>query len=493
MIRKNIYRWHRWLSLVAAVPILMWSVSGLLHQAGAWAKPVIKNERLVEAPLDTAVMRISLSAALQQNNIPAISNCRVVQYEGQYYYQVRITDSLPAIYLSTANGQPLQDGDKKYAVALAHHMLGDSTLPVHKVERLTRFSGMYRASSRLLPVYAVHLHDADDTHVYVDTYGGRLAMATNRRAHQVHQWFGHLHAWKFLDQWKDAKEWALAIFAMIAFAAAATGIYLYGILPAISPQKREQVWNRRRNQHRVIGIFTSCTLLLFAFSGAYRALVKNKPGLAADMHATNRFASNQLDFDWKHIAGLLDEHQRLLNFSLVAQGDEPAVQLLLEEGTGRRSLALYTPASRQITQHAKEYAAALAMQWKQVPAAKIASVELITAFDNEYRSNNKRLPVYKVSLHTPEKDRLYIETTTGYLAAAENDQTARNNFVFSQLHMFRFTETVSKDFRFWLLLFFAWLNLLTVVTGLILGMRAVVRRKRRPLAIPASRISFRSV
>jgi hypothetical protein len=480
MIRKNIYRWHRWLSLIAAVPIIMWSVSGLLHQANAWVRPVVKNERLAEVPLDTAAIGISLSAALQLNNIPSISNCRIVQYEGQYYYQVRVTDTLPALYLSTADGQLLEDGDKKYAVALAHHILGDSSLPVHKAERVTRFSGMYRASSKLLPVYAVHLHDADDTHVYVDTYGSRLAMATNRHAHQVHQWFGYLHAWKFLDRWKDAKEWALALFAIIAFAAAASGMYLYAILPAMSRQKRHQVWNRRRNQHRVIGIITSCTLLFFAFSGAYRALVKNKPTLAADTHVTDRFASNQLDVDLKDIVRLLNNTQRLLNISLAAQGDQPAVQLLLEEGKGQRSLAFYSPVNRQITHSAGDYAAALAMQWKKVDAENIASVELITAFNNEYRSTNKRLPVYKVSLLTPENDRLYIETTTGYLAAAENNQTARSNFVFSHLHMFRFMESVSKDFRFWLLMFFAWLNLLTVVTGLVLGVRSVVKRNRRP-------------
>jgi hypothetical protein len=357
MIRKKIYKWHRLLSLIAAVPMIMWSVSGMLHQAGAWAKPKLVKDSVLAAKVDPSAIKISLEKALFLNCIGKISGSKIIQYNKKFYYQVRTSKDSPAAYLSTTDGSELDRGEERYAAALAFEMLGNENAHLAHREFITKFSEKYRASAKVLPVYCIMIKDEDHTNLYIDTWNRKVTFADNMQRHAFHKWFGYLHSWKFLDRWKYAKAIALVVYSLIAFFAAVAGIYLYLILPVISKEKRQKnVLHRRRNYHRWVGIVASFSMLLFSFSGALHALI----------------------------------------------------DILPVDNTGE--------------------------------------------------------PWHKV--------------------------------IFNQLHMFRFTNAVGKDFRFWLLMIFAFINLLTVVTGLILVTRFVAKRKKekkeikRVLALPALSNSF---
>ncbi len=357
MIRKNIYRWHRILSLIAAVPMILWSGSGMLHQAGQWVKPKLKKEVVALAPVDSSAIKISLQYALQENRIEKITASQIVKYRGEYFYQVRVKKNNPCVYLGVKDGQQLDKGDERFAVALAFEMMGNENAHIAGREFIKKFTEHYRSSAKVLPVYELMINDADHTMLYIDTWDRKLTFSSNKQKHAFHTWFGYLHSWKFLDPWKNIKIAALVLFSLIAFTAAVAGIYLYLLLPAIGREKRaKNVINRRRNYHRWVGIIASFSMLLFAFSGALHAFIDFLP------------AGN-------------------------TQGDS----------------------------------------WHKT--------------------------------------------------------------VFNQLHLFRFTNAVSKDFRFWLLMLFAFINLLTVVTGLVLVTRLVAKRSKEKKEVkrvlqPAFIISF---
>jgi uncharacterized iron-regulated membrane protein len=339
MLRKKIYKWHRMLSLIAAVPMIMWSASGMLHQAGSWVKPKMKKDSVAAAQIDRSVIKMPLPEVLKRNCIDNMLEMHIVEYNKKFYYQVRIKKDAPGVYLSVADGHELVNGEERYAVSLAFEMLGNENAQITHREFINKFSEKYRASAKVLPVYCLMVKDENHTNLYIDTWNRKLAFADNMQRHAFHKWFGYLHSWKFLDPWKYAKSIALTLYSLIAFAAAVIGIYLYMILPAISKEKREKhVINRSRNYHRWVGIVASFSMLLFAFSGALHALIDILP---------------------------------------VDKTGEP---------------------------------------WHKQ--------------------------------------------------------------VFNQLHMFRFTDAIGKDFRFWLLMVFAFVNLLTVVTGLILVTRFVARRSK---------------
>lgn len=345
MFRKKIYKWHRMLSLLAAVPMIMWSASGMLHQAGQWWKPKTIMDIVKVDRIDSSALEISLDSALRQNCYAKVQGSRIVQYRDQYFYQVRIKKNEPCVYISATNGGLLINGDEEYAVSLAFKMLDNPNAHITHRQFITEFDEHYRSSAKVLPVFGLGVKDGDSTHLYIDTYAGKLTAADNKQRHAFHTWFGYLHSWKFLDRWRYAKGIALVSYSLIALLAAILGIYLYMILPAISREKREKnVMNRRKNYHRWIGVFASFSMILFAFSGALHALV---------------------DF----------------------------------------------------------------------------------------------FPVDKTNAEPWHKT------------------------LFNHLHMFRFTQSVSKDFRFWLLMIFAFINFVTVATGLIMVTRFVVKRRKKAVPV----------
>lgn len=352
MIRKKIYKWHRWLSIIVAVPMIMWSVSGMMHQAGQWVKPKTKKDTVALAQADTSALKISLDNALHQNCYDKIAGSQVVQYRGEYFYQVRLKKLEPCVYISAVDGRLLDRGDERFAISLAFEMLANENAHFGHREFINQFSDRYRKSSKVLPVYGIDVHDGNHTQLYIDTWNRKLTFASNKQRHAFHKWFGYLHSWKFLDRWEFAKAIALTIYSTIAFFAAVLGIYLYLILPVIKKEKREKNrLQRRRHYHRWVGIVASFSMLMFSFSGALHAL--------SDI-----------------------------------------------------------------------------------------------------------LPVDKTSAEPWHKT------------------------IFDNLHMFRFTNAVGKDFRFWVLMIFALINLMTVLTGLIMLTRFVVKKKKKVAMVNPQQTAF---
>ena len=63
-IRRHAYRWHRITGVIAALPILLWTVSGCLHPVMNSFRPNVQNQYLPPAAIDTSKVRLSLPEAL---------------------------------------------------------------------------------------------------------------------------------------------------------------------------------------------------------------------------------------------------------------------------------------------------------------------------------------------------------------------------------------------------------------------------------------------
>ena len=124
-IRKNSYRWHRVTSLIVALPILLWSLSGFLHPVMNSLKPDVRNQFLPATAIDTAKIHIPLQQALQKNRIAVLHNFRIIQFNSSYYYQIQQLNNDTLIYLSCADGVLLKNGDRLYASYLAQRYLSE--------------------------------------------------------------------------------------------------------------------------------------------------------------------------------------------------------------------------------------------------------------------------------------------------------------------------------------------------------------------------------
>lgn len=115
MFRKKIYTWHRTLSLIIAIPVLLWAVSGFMHPLMTNIKPTVATQKLSPLAIDSHTIRIPLPVALQKNNITGFHNVRLVHIDTNFFYQVQQAVHKAPVYLSTFNGKLLPAGDWLYA------------------------------------------------------------------------------------------------------------------------------------------------------------------------------------------------------------------------------------------------------------------------------------------------------------------------------------------------------------------------------------------
>ena len=124
-IRRNIYKWHRLTSLIVALPVLLWTLSGFLHPIMSSMKPDVRNQSLRSTVIDTSKIKVSLRDALRQNGITRLQNFRIVKLYSAFYYQVRQPAADSLSYISCYNAQWLPSGDEQYAAYLAQRYLNE--------------------------------------------------------------------------------------------------------------------------------------------------------------------------------------------------------------------------------------------------------------------------------------------------------------------------------------------------------------------------------
>src|SRR6478609_8413460 len=92
-IRCNMYRWHRMSSLIIAIPVLFWAISGFMHPLMTTIRPNVATQRLTPSLVDTAKIKVTLTEALQQNHVDTFSSFRLVVMNGNWFYQVKLPHS----------------------------------------------------------------------------------------------------------------------------------------------------------------------------------------------------------------------------------------------------------------------------------------------------------------------------------------------------------------------------------------------------------------
>lgn len=123
MIRKNIYKWHRTCSLIIAIPVLLWAMSGFMHPVMTSLRPAVALQSLPVEPIDSSQIKLTLEQALKQNKVDSIYSARLVHIDTNWFYQVSVSRNYNLWYISAKNGNVLAKGDWLYAQYLARLFL----------------------------------------------------------------------------------------------------------------------------------------------------------------------------------------------------------------------------------------------------------------------------------------------------------------------------------------------------------------------------------
>lgn len=511
-IKQKIYAWHRTIGIITIIPVIFWTLSGLMHPFMAhFFKPTIANERLEVKPIDKSQLKLSIQDVLAKNKISEFRNFRIVSFDNATFYQVK-TAKGELLYFNTIDAKKLENGDQKYAHWLSRYFLDDQESAISKTDVVTEFTSQYKYVNRYLPVYKTTFDRPDGIEVYVETSSGKLA-TFNPKSRQAFIWFfDTFHNWAFID-WisnNSVRIVVMFLFLSIIFFSAISGIVIYGLFwkqfkktDSLAPKKG------LRKYHRQIGIWVSLFTLTFAFSGAYHATTKWEPYILDKMVYEPIFetkdiptASNTIVLDWSRLENL---SIITLNDSVYYRGqlaeikskyDTPKTNSKPKWGDKKenpKSEIVYINAkTNKVTPNLDvEYATFLAHYFNDtsITAAccemddnneskpnlenfKLLETKVLTEFESrEYGFVNKRLPVIKLAYDTPEKTTFFIETATSRLAAVIEKSDVREGYSFAIFHKFLFMDWAGKNVRDLSMVLAALTVLIVSVLGLILFLK----------------------
>lgn len=488
-IKQNSYIWHRRLGIIAIVPVILWTLSGIMHPIMAhYFKPEIAHEKLEIQPIDSSQIKLSLQEVLFMNKIDLFKNFRIVTFKNQTYYQVKTVRNHYR-YFDTQKAKELYNGDQKYAEFLSRYFIDDHKNKITTIEVISEFTAQYKYINRYLPVYKVTFDRDDMMQVYVETSSSKLA-TYNPQSRQIFIWiFDKFHNWGFVDCIANhyLRIIIMLIFLTILFFSAVSGLLIYGFMwkkfkkstPSLSQ-------NFLRTNHRKIGIIISFLTVTFAFSGGYHAIQKWEPNILPKIIyeliikvSDIKIQSTKINVNWS----------QLINSSLVKFKNQYYYQCDVYDVENEKGQKQFINAKTNVFEKNIEiqYAQYLVSKFKimllnpdttccemQTSARcksnfTLKSSSILNEFDNrEYGFVNKRLPVVKLEYNSSNSITYYIETSTSRLASVVSNSTRYEGYSFAVLHKFLFLDWAGKNIRDFITVISA-LGLLAVsVLGLIL-------------------------
>jgi hypothetical protein len=392
-MRKKIYPLHRRLSIIIAIPVLLWAISGFMHPVMTNIRPAIATQGIPPVAIDTQRVRFPLAEALRRHHIDSFSNFRLVHIDTNWFYQVQPlaggTGSDAAhhiarvpIYISCTNGNVLIAGDWLYAQYLArqflegpagykvagaegavvagahadaassHDCCGAATetvlnpvkgAKVANVSMVKAFDNEYKSINRLLPVYRVSFHRPDGIRVYVETTQDRFSFAMDDRRAIFDEIFRLCHTWGWLDFLGKGR---LAVEMLVAIAAlftAVLGIYIFFTTRSARAPGNGQV--KARRNHRYTAIVASLFTLLWTFSGSFHAFSKFTDDIRDRYFASPHFAAEMANCDWSRLQAACAHLQSvgarpITNVSLVQMNGDNywRVSMLPEKAAAHKDL-----------------------------------------------------------------------------------------------------------------------------------------------------------
>ena len=452
-IKSSFYKWHRVLGLIALVPVIFWTLSGLSHPfMSNWFRPQIAKE--VFKPLLQSEIKpvLSIQQIMDKNNLSELRNFSLINFKKGSYYQVLGRDSVYKYY-SAMDGVLLPNGDAQYAEYLARFFTQDSVSALKSMRLQTAFDDEYQPINHLLPVWKVSFNRPDGMDVYVETGQSRMGTFNNNTRKAFLWLFEQFHTWQFLavmagDTFRNV---FLLVIMCIMLCSLISGLTIYGMFwkkfkAMRQSQKARSAEDKRfiHRFHRQIGLIVSFVMFTFVISGAFHLAVKlynNEPEKAdyGQVISRKQLGVSNLALP---VADSVIKKTGIVNFygnTYYQVLDNKKQVLYFDALTGKERELGDEDYARFLSNYYHTAVSGLKTFKGRV------KVDVIRQFDNEYGFINKRLPVERVSY--PNGDNWYIETTTSKLAAkvAGIDRAEGLSFIF--LHKYFGMAWAGKDIR----------------------------------------------
>ncbi len=475
-MRAQIFRSHRFLAKLLAIPVLFWALSGLMHPFIAnWFKPSIANRVLPVVAVPVNQQWLDPTQLLAKLNIPVIDQIHVASINERWFYQV-ITLEGQHRYFDVQTGHESSTAEVTLAKELAAAHAGLTTDKIIAVEKITEFKETYRSINRYLPVYEVQFDTPDKLHVMIDPVTQKLA-AFSTRLTRVYRWFfAYAHNWSFFGGPTDLFRVTLMliVITLVTWVGVA-GLYTYVVSRKLANGKKP---NRPlyRRMHRFVGISASILFLMLSLSGVLHIYSKYNFDWGFLEHRTSDISLEELQVALPDV--LLKYDAPVTQVSLARVGGEPAYRLAISGSAPGEAQYISTRTGNMIENADSLYAKELAAYFAGVDVSQATGSRLLTEFGKTYPAIMKRLPVQQVRIEGGEYFGVTVDTAHAHMASRASPSSLFETVVFLNLHKFHFLDNISKEARDWLSVFSTLLILLTAI----LGVNMAIQKRRQKQA-----------
>ncbi|WP_304062513.1 PepSY domain-containing protein [Pedobacter glucosidilyticus] len=468
-IKQNIYKWHKVIGLITIIPVIFWTLSGLMHPFMAhWFKPTLPKDKLEITVVDTSKINFSLQEVLKANQIHRFLNFRIIEFQDKSYYQVKTVDK-SIRYFDTSNSKELVNGDKLYATYLAQYYLADVSAKPEKITLQNSFSQDYKYINRLLPVWKLSFDKNDGTDLFIETTSGRLATFNNQNRKNFLLIFDLFHNWSFLDAISNnqIRIVVMMICLSIIILSALSGVIIYGFMWGKFKKNTSNNKSILKKYHRQIGIATAFVTLTFAASGAYHASKKWNPDRETGLKHEPIIKAEHLKKDFLK---LNLRWERLSNIAIVVLKKDTLYQVVYNKTEDEPQEILYfnAKAGKEVVNADVEYAKYLVKKFttnlqqediilpdcclktdedNSLFEAKLLNTKTLYSFSRDYGFVFKRLPVVQLDYDTPDQDTYFIDTQFSTLASHVTNDNRTEGYSFAIFHKFLFMDWAGKNIR----------------------------------------------
>lgn len=449
-LRIKSLQYHKWLAWLAALALLLFGASGMLHPVMSWTGPrpaafyppqtAMKAEQAAEIP--GILSRHGINSPLLVKLVPSGEDVLV---------QVTESASQPRRYFDPETGSELEGHDMHHAIWLARYYSGLAQDNIASVNFQTEFDDAYPWVNRLLPVYRITFDTPDHRTVFVHTELNALAGLTNNWKTFLQTLFGIFHTWNFLNDMET-----LRITAMLVLLASLFAMTIAGMVLVFTLRQRPNPGQSRR-WHRRLAYALWLPLLAFTASGSYHLLQYSYEESTRGMRMGEPLDLAGLSGDGAWMTRYA--HMPLSGVSLV-QGENGALYFRLGIPQSRKAMptqnqrydgvtlekpSLYINArTGEEATLSEEYMARLIARFHK-PDSPLA-VSSIMRFSPEYDFRNKRLPAWRVNYADGET--LFVDPAGGLLIDRIHSAERIENYVFSTAHKWNFlTDWTNRPLR----------------------------------------------
>lgn len=472
-LRKRLVPWHRRLAWLVVLPVLAWSLSGLLH-------PVMSRWQPSAAAMVVPAMFLASPVGSAWSDLPPpnqtlladwqLREVRAMTWQDQPYWQVQLADgSLRQVHAKTGE---VVDLTAAVVTELARHYSGERDAPV-SLSIVTEFSNEYSEINRYLPVYRVAFDRPDGLIAFVEPRSLQLSGLTDNWKTRFSGFFSAMHSWSW---WPHApsRVWVMAGLLSLALIVAISG--LMRAWPSASNRSAKHRWHRR------IGMVAALAALAWFSTGALHALVMNKKeGSFASYPLNDTFEASQLSAaapsdvpDGARLQVLASADGPLWYWHQMVKQDDAAAGHAHHGHAAPRTLnAAYFHASTGQVFDPERYWQTLAQSVSG--QAHLLSTKPISGFFPEYGFVQKRLPVQQLRFDTTNNLTVYVDPADAAIASVVTDLDRVEGLSFAYLHKSQFLDSlIGKDARDGVAVFFASLVFSLTLIGMLM-----LRRKQR--------------